>query len=49
MKTVKKFTTFEDLKSYESKTMNNTISLKKHKVFERIIKEIKSLVTINKK
>ena len=49
MKTVKKFTTFEDLKSYESKTTKNIVSLKKHKVFKKIIMEIKSLITINKK
>ncbi len=42
MKAVKKFETFEDLKSYESKTMNYEVSLKKHNNFEKVIKDIRS-------
>ncbi len=42
MKAVKKFTTFEDLKSYESKTVDYAVSLKKHNEFEKVIKDIKS-------
>ncbi len=42
MKAVKKFTTFEDLKSYESKTVNHSLSLKKHNDFEKVIKSLKS-------
>jgi hypothetical protein len=42
MKAVKKFATFEDLKSYESKTMNYEVSLKKHSNFEKVIKNIRS-------
>lgn len=43
MKTVKKYTTFEDLKSSEEKTMDYRASVKKHKEFERIIKTIYSI------
>ena len=39
MKAVKKFATFEDLKSYESKTKNYEVSLKKHSNFEKVIKD----------
>ena len=42
MKAVKKFETFEDLKSYKSKTANHPLSLKKHNDFEKVIKDIKS-------
>jgi hypothetical protein len=45
MKSVKKFTTFNDLKSSETKTINVAQSLKKHKDFEKSIKEIKSKTT----
>ena len=48
MKTVKKFTTFDELKSYEGKTVNQTLSLKKHKMFEKFIKELRSFLP-NKK
>lgn len=44
MKTVKKFTSFDDLKSYESKAIDKVLSLKKHKRFEKIIKEIRSFI-----
>jgi hypothetical protein len=42
MKPVKKFTTFEDLKSCESKTTDHSLSLKKHNDFEKVIKDIRS-------
>ncbi len=40
MKTVKKFTSFEDLKSDENKAVDNKLSLKKHHEFEKVIKTI---------
>ncbi len=40
MKTVKKFTSFEDLKSVENNTVDNKLSLKKHNDFEKVIKSI---------
>jgi hypothetical protein len=43
MKTVKKFTSFEDLKSSESKTVDAKSSLKKHNDFEKVIKDIYSV------
>lgn len=42
MKAVKKFETFEDLKSYESKTINYEVSLKKHSDFEKVIKDLRA-------
>ncbi len=42
MKAVKKFTTFEDLKLYESKTVDYAVRLKKHKEFEKVIMDIRS-------
>lgn len=41
MKAVKKFTTFEELKSYESDTKNPIERLKKHEAFEKVIKDIR--------
>jgi hypothetical protein len=41
MKAVKKFTSFNDLKSSELKTKNYSLSLKKHKNFEKVILEIR--------
>lgn len=38
----RKFTSFEEMKSFESKSTNDDLSVKKHKEFERIIKEIRS-------
>lgn len=40
VKTAKKYTTFEDLKSSEETTMDYKISLKKHTEFEKVIKAI---------
>ena len=42
MKAVKKFTSFEDLKSCESKTINHAVRLKKHNDFEKVIKNLQS-------
>ena len=42
MKTVIKFTTFEELKSYESNTKSPAERLKKHETFEKLIKDIRS-------
>jgi hypothetical protein len=44
MKAVRKFTTFEELKSCESKTMKDASSLKKHNDFEKVIMDIRSVV-----
>jgi hypothetical protein len=45
MKTVKRYTTFEDLKSVETKSIDNKASLKKHNEFEKVIKNIYSIRT----
>ena len=45
MKSVKRYTTFEDLKSVEKKPANSRVSLKKHGEFEQIIKTIYSIKT----
>ncbi|MGN6266488.1 MAG: hypothetical protein ACTHM5_12475 [Ginsengibacter sp.] len=42
MKVVKKFTTFEELKSTERDTKNPVERLKKHEAFEKVIKEIRA-------
>ncbi|MGN6297671.1 MAG: hypothetical protein ACTHM7_12875 [Ginsengibacter sp.] len=42
MKAVKKFTTFEELKSTERDTKNPVERLKKHEAFEKVIKEIRA-------
>jgi hypothetical protein len=43
MKTVRKFTSFEDLKSSENKTVDYKSSMKKHNDFESVIKYIYSI------
>ncbi len=43
MKTVKKFASFQDLKSTENKTLKYSLSLKKHNDFEKVILEIRSV------
>jgi hypothetical protein len=45
MKKVKRYTTFEGLKSVEKKSMDNNISLKKHNEFKKIIMHIYSIKT----
>lgn len=45
MNIVKKFTTFEALKSCENKTGNYSTKLKKHNNFEKVITEIRSILT----
>ena len=52
MKTVKKFTSFEDLKSSEKESVNYKLSLKRHNDFEKAIKIIyavknEKLITTN--
>jgi hypothetical protein len=42
MQVVKKFTTFEELKSCESGTVNPLERLEKHQAFEKVIKDIRS-------
>ena len=42
MKAVKKFTSFEDLKSSDSKKVSDELRLKKHNNFEKVIRDIKS-------
>ena len=41
MNTVKKFTTFDELKSCKSKKLKKSSSLKKHNDFEKVILEIR--------
>ena len=43
MKPVKKFTTFDELKSCESKTEEYARSLKKHVELEKVIMDIRSI------
>lgn len=45
MNTVRKFTTFDELKSCENKTVEIASSLKKHNAFEKVIMEIRSVKT----
>lgn len=46
MNTVKKFTTFEALKSCENKTAKYSSKMKKHNDFEKVITEIRSIKII---
>jgi len=43
MKKVKKFTSFEDLKSSENKTIDLKLALEKHSNFEKAIRDIWSV------
>lgn len=43
MKKAKKFSSFEDLKSSERKTVDNKLSVKRHNDFERVVKHIYSI------
>ena len=43
MNSVKKFTTFDELKSCERKSMKYASSLKKHKAFEKVIMNIRHI------
>jgi len=43
MNTIKKFSTFDELKSFENKSLNYETIIKKHHVFEKVIKEIRSI------
>lgn len=47
MKTVKKFTSFKDLKSAESITEDHKSNLKRHIDFERVLKNIYAKVHPN--
>ena len=42
MNTVRKFTSFDELKSCESKPVNRASRLKKHRDFEKVIMEIRA-------
>ncbi|MEX2569470.1 MAG: hypothetical protein WD431_26245 [Cyclobacteriaceae bacterium] len=42
MKAVKKFTSFDQLKSDESRIAKDSSSLKRHNEFEKVIKNIRS-------
>jgi len=42
MNAVKKYTTFDELKSCEIKTTQHALSLKKHIEFEKVILDIRS-------
>ncbi len=44
MKPVRKFTTFEELKSCESKVMKGAGSLEKHNEFKKMIMDIRAVV-----
>ena len=44
MSSVKKFASFDEMKSCESKTVKYESSLKKHKDFEKIIMAIRSVI-----
>lgn len=43
MNAVKKFETFEQLKSFEKETLKYASALKKHNEFEKVIMEIMSI------
>ena len=43
MKKAEKFTTFDELKSSESNTLNTALTMKKHSEFEKVIREIMSV------
>jgi len=45
VKTVKKYTTFKDLKSVEKKSTDNKIILKKHNEFKKIMMRIYAIKT----
>jgi hypothetical protein len=47
MKIVKKFTTFEELKSCKSNKLKYSARLKKHNEFEKVIMEIRAIVEAN--
>ena len=42
MKPVKKFSTFEELKSCENRVQDIALSLKNHEDFEKVIRDIRS-------
>ncbi len=42
MNTIRKFTTFDELKSCDDNTAKYAHSLKKHNTFEKVIREIRS-------
>lgn len=46
MNRVKKFTTFDELKSCESRILTYASSLKKHNQFEKIIMDIRSIMIL---
>jgi len=46
MNSVKKFTTFDELKSCESRKLTYASSLKKHNDFEKLIIDIRSIKII---
>jgi len=43
MKTVRKFTTFDELKSCKKRTSGFSLNMKNHNDFEKAIKDIRSL------
>lgn len=45
MKSVKKYTTFVELKSFENKVSDSALSLKRHSDFEAIVKHIRDSKT----
>ncbi len=49
MNAVKKFTTFDELKSCENKTLKYASSLKKHNDFKKMIMDIRSIKILQTK
>lgn len=49
MKKLRKYSTFDELKSQDLNTINSNVSLKKHKAFENFIMEIKQLTITKEK
>ena len=43
MKTVRKFSTFEDLKSCEDRLLKSAVSLEKHNNFKKVILDIRAI------
>lgn len=45
MRTVKRFTSYEDLKAPESSTAEASITLKRHRAFEKLVAVIRAHMT----
>lgn len=49
MLTVKKFTSFEELKADAKEAENYELSMQRHKEFEKVFKHIRSIIVQNEK